>query len=88
MTIQTEGIEQARKASSIDFMEFSEQTKGKGFLNIINSASGWALVGPSGLFQDDEGNSFFTTTSVLHEHISRWGFKHFFQEGAFYVFLE
>lgn len=88
MTIETRAIEEAIKATPDDLARFSKQTGGKGFLNIVRAANGWAIVGPDGMFQDETGNSFFSTPSELHSRLSDWNFKHFFQEGDFCVLLK
>lgn len=44
---------------------------------------GWALFGPHGVYQDEDGVRVFSDLSRLHKRLREWGFLGFF-DGASY----
>jgi len=76
------------KMSESRFIEFCQQTEGKGFLNLVKTEQGYVLIGPYGAYESLEKKILFAQPEHIHALVANWGYKHLVQDGVLRKFQQ
>lgn len=74
--------------SAITGDQFSDIAKdpSKGIPVLAEVNGGWALFGPYGIYESDEGVRVFSDLSQLHRRLKEWGSTGFFANASYRQF--